>query len=76
MVYISSKCAPGFSGPYSHEDCVTGPDPFSAGIPDDKTCQCCCHDVMRQQLAALRAQGFTPQQIRHIWLSGLRYRES
>ena len=71
--YVSAKC--GIPGPpYSHEDCVTGPSPFAAGLPDEQTCQCSCHDEMRQQLRHLRELGFTSRQITQIWLAGPRYR--
>ena len=64
MAYVSTKCQG--SGPYSHEDCVTGPSPFTAG--ERQWCECPCHNEWREKIRGLLRAGWTPAQIRRMWL--------
>lgn len=65
MPYISGKCSAAFSGPYGHEDCVTGPIE-QLGEPDGNVCACHCHDADRQRVAEARASGLSDGEIRRL----------
>lgn len=65
MPYISTKCL--VSGPNSHEDCVTGPSPFTAG--ETQWCECPCHNEWREKICGLIRAGWRPAQIRRMFLN-------
>ena len=72
MAYVSTKCQGSATGPYHHEDCVTGPSPFTAG--EKEWCACPCHNEMRQAITGLLNAGWTPVQIRRMYLATREWR--